>query len=359
MRKLELYIDSSLKEFKLFERAEELLRKGLKDQGEILSSIDKTLASNMFPDFCGLASILDTYQKWTDKEWSNFMIMMVMAYREKGKYSAVSCILASLGLSISKEVEIKDTKVNVTVPKVVNTQMKDQPSVPSNTSSITYLNVKENVKYNYEEVIHTCGYEWSDYLSSRLSWSLEMKDEPKPSNPEIGDMYMTYKETNTSTMNDIVYHSYDVYTHIASAKWSEQTKVIKNSSTPKPEDEAIPEDSVGATYKTYHSEVVSTSYDYIKQDTSGTETVQLYTTKVTIEIKALDSPLVSQFTERFYNLLPRVLWVHSPSTDYSNSIQVDTVNVTVDLEEVYTRTMYETSFRYSDTTNVPLAGWSV
>ena len=67
MRKVELFLDSYLKQFKLFTDVDELL----KSYDQQISKADpesKVKAYNLFKEFVELASIIDSFDDWGDKE---------------------------------------------------------------------------------------------------------------------------------------------------------------------------------------------------------------------------------------------------------------------------------------------------
>lgn len=359
MRKLELYIDSSLKDFELFKYAEKLLREGLTGSTDSSQSVDKALATTYFPDFRDFASILDTYQSWTDTEWTNFMVMMITAYREKGKYSAVSSVLASLGLMVKDEVKVEDVKIEIKVPSVISTRRTGETYVPEDTDTVSYIDIVSHTTYDYTKVVYTCGYKWSSQITD-LTWSLPKESEERPTNPFIGDSYTTYDQCGIHTTDDGTYYDYKVTTFTAVADWTSTSTQIVDSETSAPDDEAVPsEPEVGDTYTVYTDKSSTTLYDYTEQRPGEEETKVMLVTKVAVTIENLDTPLVSKFTERFYSLLPRILWIHSPKSCYTDAITVETVKASFKLQEQFYKLIYETSFRYSDTVNEALTGWTV
>jgi len=111
MRKLELYADSNLKEFRLYKYVEEILRNGSAEVGEDLS-IDELQSISLFKDFLALADILDNDGSWTSSMWTNFLTQMMIAFKEKGKASSINCALAALGIKTEREAVIEDVEVD-------------------------------------------------------------------------------------------------------------------------------------------------------------------------------------------------------------------------------------------------------
>lgn len=97
MRKVELFLDSYLRQFKLFNDVEKLLL-SYDQKMEESDSFSKISSFNLFKDFVELASIVDSYDNWGDPEWTNFLICMQSAFTEKGRPTAISCALAALGI---------------------------------------------------------------------------------------------------------------------------------------------------------------------------------------------------------------------------------------------------------------------
>lgn len=97
MRKVELFLDSYLRQFELFNDVEKLLLSYDQKIGENDPS-SKISSFNLFKEFVELASIVDSYDNWGDSEWTNFLICMQSAFTEKGRPTAISCALAALGI---------------------------------------------------------------------------------------------------------------------------------------------------------------------------------------------------------------------------------------------------------------------
>lgn len=132
MRKVELFLDSYLKQFKMFTDVDELL----KSYDQQISKADpesKVKAYNLFKEFVELASIIDSFDDWGDEEWTNFLICMQSAFIEKGRSTAISCALAALGIILdnSKGDPVKVEQVSssgAVVTKVtINIQMMKTP----------------------------------------------------------------------------------------------------------------------------------------------------------------------------------------------------------------------------------------
>lgn len=97
MRKVELFLDSYLRQFELFNDVEKLLL-SYDQKIEESDPSSKISSFNLFKDFVELASIVDSYNIWGDSEWTNFLICMQSAFTEKGRPTAISCALAALGI---------------------------------------------------------------------------------------------------------------------------------------------------------------------------------------------------------------------------------------------------------------------
>ena len=112
MKVVELFLDSFLRQFQLFLDAETLLKAYNTDNpiGED-TELDEVQALNLFNDFVNLAKLLYTYSSWTSKEWTNFLMFMVQAFKEKGRAIAVNCVLAALGISTTTPVTVVDAWV--------------------------------------------------------------------------------------------------------------------------------------------------------------------------------------------------------------------------------------------------------
>ena len=109
MRILELFLDSYLKRFQLFTDVDTLLRGYYQENPEENDSgMDETVAKSLFEDFLNFAQLLDTYQNWGEEEWTNFLMMMMQAYKEKGKQISINCALAALGVVTSEPVTVTD-----------------------------------------------------------------------------------------------------------------------------------------------------------------------------------------------------------------------------------------------------------
>ena len=108
MRDVELFLDTYLRRFELFTDVETILRGYTQSEDENEVSVEETMARSLFSDFVSLASILDTFGDWGEVEWKNFLLMMMQAYKEKGKGISVTCALAALGLT-AEEVKVIDT----------------------------------------------------------------------------------------------------------------------------------------------------------------------------------------------------------------------------------------------------------
>lgn len=109
MKILELFLDSYLKRFQLFQDAQTLLR-GYYENNPVEGDpdLDETVAKTLFSDFLDLAQLLDTYQNWGQEEWVNFLMMMMQAYKEKGKEISINCALAALGVVTSEPISVTD-----------------------------------------------------------------------------------------------------------------------------------------------------------------------------------------------------------------------------------------------------------
>ena len=125
MRNVELYLDSRLKEFKLYNDMEKILRGGVTESSSNLS-IDEVQSLSLFKEFVDLATLLDSYSGWSEGQWTNFMTQMVLAFKEKGKASSINCVLAALGISTVGEAVIENvgtdpsvkTKIHLTINKI-------------------------------------------------------------------------------------------------------------------------------------------------------------------------------------------------------------------------------------------------
>ena len=129
MRNLELYIDSRLKEFKLYSYMEQILREGSYLEDDSLS-IDESISLTLFKEFVDLASLLDSFQNWSDSDWSNFLAQMMIAFREKGKPDSINCALAALGIVTKGTAEIENLDTNPPTTKItVEIESIDTPNV--------------------------------------------------------------------------------------------------------------------------------------------------------------------------------------------------------------------------------------
>ena len=130
MRVLELFLDSFLKQFKLFTDANKILEEYNKENPEEEEvSLDEKQATDLFNDFLGLARLLDTYQGWSEQNWTNFLMFMVQAFKEKGKALAINCVLAALGISTSEPVTVTDTWV----------KLDEQGNIKTDENGIQYI----------------------------------------------------------------------------------------------------------------------------------------------------------------------------------------------------------------------------
>ena len=358
MRKLELYVDSKLKEFKLFRYMEEILRSGSAEVEDDLSS-DELQALNLYSEFVELASILDSFSTWSDGQWSNFLTMMTLAFREKGRYSAINSLLAALGIQTEKGVEVYDTLTpGSTKTMIVKSEhFTDQPSRPEDTSDYSYLNITTKKRYTYDKKTHFCDSKWESAVTAYIDWTLSenMIDEPRPTSKELGLQYNTYSQYKTpQTIEGFTYYFFQVTTWTQVANWTVQSNESIASETPAPPDDPKPDDEYGATYCTYENPGDLVLYDY-DRFTKKSITYDKCNTTVKIEIKSLDTPNVRYFSQRLQELIPRLLWVHDM---VDGEVTVDTVMVYIDLKQIYEKTMYETSLRSSSTTanNISYSG---
>ena len=128
MRNLELYIDSSLKEFKLYSYAERILREGSTFEDDSLS-VDESISLSLFKEFVDLASLLDSFENWEDSDWSNFLTQMMLAFREKGKADSINCALAALGIETYGTVQIENIESPLSTKITVNIKDISTPNV--------------------------------------------------------------------------------------------------------------------------------------------------------------------------------------------------------------------------------------
>ena len=94
MRSLELYLDSKLKDMKLFDYAQKIVMSLKIDQEESIPN--KLLALDIYSGFVELATMIDGFESWGTKEWNNFVTMMGLAFKEKGKEDSLACALAAI-----------------------------------------------------------------------------------------------------------------------------------------------------------------------------------------------------------------------------------------------------------------------
>lgn len=132
MRKVELFLDSYLKQFRLFTDVDELL-KSYDQQLSEAEPESKVKSYNLFKEFVELASIIDSFDSWGEGEWTNFLVCMQSAFVEKGRSTAISCALAALGiiLDVSKgdpvKIEQAPSGGNVVTKVTVNIKMMRTP----------------------------------------------------------------------------------------------------------------------------------------------------------------------------------------------------------------------------------------
>lgn len=132
MRKVELFLDSYLRQFKLFTDVEELII-GYDQQISISEPESKIKSYNLFKDFVELASIIDGFDDWGESEWTNFLVCMQSAFIEKGRPSAISCALAALGIILDNsngdpvKVEQVSQSGTVVTKVTINIQMMRTP----------------------------------------------------------------------------------------------------------------------------------------------------------------------------------------------------------------------------------------
>ena len=116
MRNVELFIDTYLSKFTLFSDLNKVL-----SLYNTYNSLDSTSqyeleARTLFADFVDIANTLDTYNRWTDENWKNFLVGMVQAFGNKGLAPAVSGALSAYGIivgEVSNNGEVVDSKVKV------------------------------------------------------------------------------------------------------------------------------------------------------------------------------------------------------------------------------------------------------
>jgi len=140
MRDLRLYLDSKLKNLNLFSTAQKIITDFTLDPERIEEKIrsenlsaeqiaileerldrvrsdiansdipNKKFALNVYSDFIDLAKLSDEYNSWGEAEWNNFITMMNLAFKEKGRGIALTNALCAIsGIILSKPVEIEDT----------------------------------------------------------------------------------------------------------------------------------------------------------------------------------------------------------------------------------------------------------
>ena len=124
---LQLYLDSYLKKFGLFNTANEILKAYSQPEIQQTYGVDETMARDLFAEFVELAMLLDTFENWTEAQWTNFLMMMLTAYKEKGKGIAVNCALAALGLTVTNPVVVENLWV-----KGEGDTAQSQPELPDN-----------------------------------------------------------------------------------------------------------------------------------------------------------------------------------------------------------------------------------
>lgn len=163
-RLITLFLDSYLKQFKLFTDADKLLRDYNSDFGDTDDeSLDEHQAVSLFNDFLNLAKVLDTYQSWTQENWTNFMMFMVQAFKEKGKGIAINCALAALGITTSEPVTVEDIWIN----EETGEEQRYMPSDITGWKFVTRVNMK--IKTIYTPIIGKFLEELESLLP-RLLW---------------------------------------------------------------------------------------------------------------------------------------------------------------------------------------------
>lgn len=102
MNDLVLNLDSYLKMFKLYELSDELLKTFADNYPftEGVISIDKLEAESLYPQFIDLASMLDNFKSWGDREWTNFVVCMRSAFLLKGLGSSIDSALSAIGVKV-------------------------------------------------------------------------------------------------------------------------------------------------------------------------------------------------------------------------------------------------------------------
>lgn len=105
MANLELPVDSFLKQFKLFEVSDRLLKEYASEHvfGELTKTLQKNISETMFPEFLELASMTDNFKGWNEDNWDNFVINMRYAYVNKGVASAIDCMMAAVGVKLKSK----------------------------------------------------------------------------------------------------------------------------------------------------------------------------------------------------------------------------------------------------------------
>ena len=104
MRDVQLFIDSYLSQFSLYKNLSNILETYNKSPNNINSkdkSLEEVQARALFERFVELATVIDSFSNWGEREWTNFLVCMTSAYTEKGRVSAISCALAALGIQLS------------------------------------------------------------------------------------------------------------------------------------------------------------------------------------------------------------------------------------------------------------------
>lgn len=136
MRNVQLFIDSYLSQFDLYKNLSNILETYNKSPSNDLpadKSLSEIQARVLFERFVELATIIDSFNNWGEKEWTNFLLCMTNAYVEKGRVSSISCALAALGIQLASPVTFKnkyDEVKNEIVSEVkVNIAVLNTPTV--------------------------------------------------------------------------------------------------------------------------------------------------------------------------------------------------------------------------------------
>lgn len=139
MRDVQLFIDSYLSQFDLYKNLSNILETYNKSPNNYQSenkSLEEVQSRVLFERFVELATVIDSFEGWGEKEWTNFLMCMTSAYVEKGKVSAISCALAALGIQladIDKPVTFEniydEVKGEVVSKVIINIAVLNTPAV--------------------------------------------------------------------------------------------------------------------------------------------------------------------------------------------------------------------------------------